>query len=155
MRSSSWRSSGEYSSVGGCMAPRIAALDCGSVTLAAFAAEHEDLATPLAANAAVDLSPEGDEVVHCGVERDEHHEPDGTARDHIDGQHQRDAELVKVEHRPVVGDQRRDHSDDLHDHLEFAPVAGLDGEALRGRDRAQSADQELASDHDYCDPRWH
>src|SRR4051812_43323889 len=58
-------------------------LDRGSVTLAAFAAKHEDLAPPLAAHARIDLSPECDEVVDRRIKRDQDHEPDGAARDHV------------------------------------------------------------------------
>jgi len=45
--------------------------------------------------------------------------------------------------------------DDLDDCLEFAEVAGLDGETFAGGDGAQAADEELSADDEDSDPGLH
>ncbi len=59
---------------------------------------------------------------------------------------------------PVVPAVRQDNGDDgdnLDDGLEFAEVAGFNGEAFGAGDAAQSAHQKLAANHQYRDPGLH
>ena len=53
---------------------------------------------------------------------------------------------------PAMVEDDGDHGNNLHQHLEFAQVAGLDGEAFRGGDGAQPTDQKFARDNDHRDP---
>ncbi len=50
-------------------------------------------------------------------------------------------------------DDGRHHRENLHEHLGFAQLAGLDGEAFRRSNRAQPADQEFAADNNHRHPR--
>jgi hypothetical protein len=53
---------------------------------------------------------------------------------------------------PAVGEDGGDDGDDLDDGLELADLAGFDGEAFGGGDRAQAGDEELAADDEDGDP---
>ena len=122
----------------------------GKLIVVAAALQHED-ALPLSAalGLTIDLLPKSPEVIKRREQRDGDHEPDGSHGDHVYG------EDVSAERSPVIptmGEDDGDDRDDLDDHLEFADVGGLDGEALLRGDRAKSGDKELASDDDDGDP---
>src|SRR3954470_1047685 len=112
-RSISARSSGEYSP--GCDI--------------AFPATAQDEGAALAPflHRPGDLRPERHEIIDGGPQREHHHDPDGDLRDPVDGQD----EAAELPVRPAAVEDGGDDGDDLHHHLEFAEVAGLDGEALR------------------------
>ena len=98
----------------------------------------------------VDLLPEGYEVVDGGDDGDDDHEVDGDEGGPLYGED----EVSEVPLVPAVGEDGGDDGDDLDDGLEFAEVAGLDGESFNGGDGAQSADEEFASDDEDGDPRF-
>lgn len=125
-------------------------LGCGKLVVVAAALEHEDaFALATAFGLAIDLRPESPEVIDGRKQRHGDHEPDGRHGDHVH------RENVAADRSPVVPAVREDDSDDgddLHDHLEFAYVGGLDREAFLCGDRAQAGDEEFTSDDDDGDP---
>ena len=53
---------------------------------------------------------------------------------------------------PAMIQDHRDHGHDLHDHFEFAEIAGFDRESFACRNAPEPAHQELATDDDHRDP---
>src|SRR5581483_382157 len=121
----------------------------GDIALPA-AAEDEAAAAALH-HLPVNLRPEGHEIIHGRNQREGDHESDGCARDHVNGKNEEAEIPVFPAHREDGGD----HGDDLHDHLEFAEIAGLDGEAFGGGDGTEAADHEFTANHDDGHPRRH
>jgi hypothetical protein len=118
-----------------------------------FAAEDE--ASPLAAfvRGVVDLLPEGDEIVGRRDDRDDSHPIDGRNRNEMNTDDETSVEVGEPEPVvPTVGEDGGDDGDDLNDGLQLADLAGFDGEALGGGDRAQTGDEKLAADDEDGDP---
>src|SRR5580698_4175982 len=112
------------------------------------AAEHESAAAALH-HVAVDLRPEGDEVISGGNQRQHHHEPDGQPRDPVNGENVR---AVDVPFFPAMVEDDGHHGDALHQHLELAEIAGFNGKAFRCGDGTQAADQKFTADDDDGNP---
>src|SRR5260370_14869832 len=101
----------------------------------------------------VDLLPEGDEVVDGGDDGDDGHPVDGGDGDEVYADDVAAAQAGKPDPVvPAVGEDGGDDGDDLDDGLEFADLAGFDGEAFGGGDRAEAGDEELAADDEDGDP---
>src|SRR6478672_4079652 len=115
--------------------------DCGDIALLA-PAENES-ATPALDYMAIDLRPEGVEVISRRGQRPCHHEPDCETRDPVDGEN---IFTIHGELRPAVVENYCHHRNNLHHHFEFAEIAGFDSEPLGGGNRPQSADQKFAAD---------
>ncbi len=105
----------------------------------------------MAAGGTVNAIPEGDEVIDGGEQGNDQHEPDGHAGDEVNS----DDESEEVPLVPAVRENGSDDGDNLQDHLQFAEVAGLNGEAFGGGNTAKSGDEEFASQDQNHDPGGH
>ena len=113
-----------------------------------LAAEDEAAALAAFVGGVVDLLPEADEVVDGGDDGDDGHPVDSGDGDEVDA----DDEAAPIPVVPAVSEDGGDDRDDLDDGLELADLAGFDGEAFGGGDRAQARDEELAADDEDGDP---
>jgi hypothetical protein len=118
-----------------------------------LAAEDEAAAFAALVGGVVDLLPEADEVVDGGDDGDDGHPVDGRYGDEVDADDVAAAQAGKpVPVVPAVGEDGGDDGDDLDDGLEFADLAGFDGEAFGCGDRAEAGDEELAAYDEDGDP---
>src|ERR1700730_16951053 len=110
-------------------------------------AEDEGAASALH-HLAIDLRPERDKIIEGRGQRQKNHEPDGDNCDPVDGKNIRAYRPVF----PTVVEDDGDHGNNLHQHFEFAQIAGLNGEPFRGGNRTQTTHQKLARNNHYRDP---
>ena len=113
-----------------------------------LAAEDEAAAFAAGIGGLVDLLPETDEVVDGADDGDDGHPVNSGDGDEV----YTDDVASPVPIVPAVGEDGGDDRDDLDDGFELADLAGFDGEAFGGRDRAQAGDEELAADDQDSDP---
>src|SRR3954467_5723275 len=103
-------------------------LGCGRLVVAAATLEHKDAATfATLLGLPIDLLPEYPKINERGEQRYGHHEPDGRDGNDMDWE---DVSAYWAPIVPTVREDNGDDRDDLDDHLEFANVRGLNGEAF-------------------------
>src|SRR5262249_52193209 len=123
--------------------------DGGDIAL--FAPAENERATPGLDYMAIDLRPEGVEVISCRDQRQNYHKPNGETRDPVDGEN---ISAIHGKLRPAVVENNRNNGNDLHDHFELAEIAGFDGKTFGCGNGSQAANQKFAPNDDHGNPRW-